>query len=363
MTRSKIEWTDRTWNPARGCSRISAGCVNCYAERQAARFSDEGQYAHGFVERTTSGPRWTGRVELVESKLLEPLSWTKPSRVFVNSMSDLFHEKLSDADIDKVFAVMALADEQVFQVLTKRADRMREYCSGLLSDARREDINAAMEEVREATGRCTRECAEQIAPPGSTLPRRFRSPLKNVWLGVSCEDQASADKRIPDLLATPAAVRFLSCEPLIGPVDLEYPKTLFPNGPEYCCNGFECGCYGKPIEPPLLHGIDWVIVGGESGPGARPCDVSWIRSIVKQCKDANVACFVKQLGALPTMQCAQCGHTIGRVRSCWVDICGPTHAALVAESQRIRSSKGGSPEEWSEDLRVRQFPDRIEVPK
>lgn len=353
---TKIEWTDRTWNPVRGCSRISAGCTNCYAERQAARFSDEGQYAHGFVERTASGPRWTGRVELVESKLLEPLSWTKPSRVFVNSMSDLFHERLSDTDIDKVFAVMALAPQHTFQVLTKRADRMREYVQALIAGKR--DLSGGIRAARPelswmqsndeafiALGVAARE--NVVATYNWTNAR----PLPNVWLGVSCEDQASADKRIPDLLATPAAVRFLSCEPLIGPIDLRAVKyqdgsALFV-GPR---GGVEWAGAARQL-------IGWCIAGGESGHGARACDISWIRSIVKQCKDAKVPVFVKQLGA--NVECAN-----DRV-SDWLDEVGLSidyvdsgNARFQGDPVRVmlRDRKGGDPGEWPEVLRVREFP-------
>ncbi len=311
-----IEWTDATWNPLRGCSRVSEGCRHCYAEAVAARFSDEGMPYHGLATRTPSGPRWTGTVRLIEEHLADPLKWRKPRRVFVNSMSDLFHESVPDGWIDSIFAVMALAPDHTFQILTKRAERMQQYLS---DPARHRAIVAAMD-----------------MPVWLPAGRRFLRvpenwPMPNVWLGVSVEHQQAADQRIPHLLDTPAAVRFLSAEPLLGGLDI-----------------------GK--HRPGARGLHWVIVGGESGHGARPCETWWIRNILGQCRDADVACFVKQLGAVPTAKCGQCGRTVGNVLGGCVDACGPTHAAMIGESQRIRDRKGGDPSEWPEDLRVREFP-------
>lgn len=265
--RSKIEWTDATWNPTRGCSRVSEGCVNCYAEIMAARFSDPGLWGHGFAEivRKASDPlwldhRWTGKVKLVEDKLLEPLKWRKPRRIFVNSTSDLFHERLHDEDIDKVFAVMALCPQHTFQILTKRPERMREYMTERWAGPhgmKRSHLDS-MVAARHISGRKDFEIKSW--------------PLSNVWLGTSCEDQATADERIPHLLQTSAAIRFVSCEPLLGPIDLR-------RIPE--CDGV---------------GVDWVIVGGESGKGARPMHPEWAFVIRDQCEAAGVAFFFKQWG-------------------------------------------------------------------
>jgi protein gp37 len=193
-----------------------------------------------------------------EDRLDQPLRWTKPRKVFVNSMSDLFHEDVPDAFIDRVFAVMALAPQHTFQILTKRAERMREYMSG----------------------RRTRRGDRAVRPHERRAPRiakgSYSWPLPNVWLGVSVENQHFADERIPLLLQTPAAVRFISAEPLLGPVDLAHWLDDIPSGSRR---------------------LDWVIVGGESGPGARPFDLAWARSIVQQCQAAGVPVFVKQLGA------------------------------------------------------------------
>ena len=227
---TRIEWTDATWNPLRGCSRVSEGCRHCYAEQVAARFSGPGLKFEGIAHRIGGEARWTGKVVLVEEKLTEPLRWRRPRRIFVNSMSDLFHEELPDDAIDRVFAIMARAPHHTFQILTKRAVRLRAYMSA----------------------------------PG-------RAVLPHVWLGVSVEDQAAAEERIPELLAVPAALRFLSCEPLLGPLRLE-------------------SYLGR-------RGIGWVISGGESGPRARPPDPAWFRSLRDQCRAARVPFFFKQWGA------------------------------------------------------------------
>lgn len=291
MSKTSIEWTDMVWNPTRGCSRVSEGCRNCFAERIAARFSRNPEDAfNGFAIMTPSGPRWTGKVELIEDKLTEPLRWHKPRRVFVNSMSDLFHENLAPRYIDRVFAVMSQSPQHVFQVLTKRSWQMREY---MQSDRTRDGID----EAGELFGWCH-----------SNVVGRWPTP--NVWLGVSVEDRAHKT-RIDDLRETPAAVRFLSVEPLledIGELD--------------------------------LRGIDWVIVGGESGPGARTCRIEWIRSIVKQCRDAEVACFVKQFGSNPEEE-----------------VTAPRDGHRWNRRVVLKNRKGGDLNEWPQDLRVREFPE------
>ncbi|MCB9793076.1 MAG: phage Gp37/Gp68 family protein [Alphaproteobacteria bacterium] len=219
-THSKIEWTDATWNPVRGCSKISAGCKHCYAEVFAERWRGipGHPYEQGFDLR------------LVPEKLLEPLSWVQPRMIFVNSMSDLFQTGVPFDYIDHVMDVMELASWHVFQVLTKRAHRMREF----------------------------------------VVERRLGlSDHRNIWMGVSVENKRHGLPRIADLQATPAAVRFLSIEPLLedlGELDLA--------------------------------GIHWVIVGGESGRGARPMQQDWVISIRDQCKAAKVPFFFKQWGGV-----------------------------------------------------------------
>jgi protein gp37 len=244
--------------------------VNCYAEVQAARIVRMGKgkpTAYDGLARTTAAgeARWTGEVWLVPEQLAWPLRKRKPQRIFVNSMSDLFHEKLTNEQIAAVFGVMAACPQHTFQVLTKRARRMREWFewAGRLNlDDLRGLAMGAMKWARDAV----------LVRRGTTWP------LPNVWLGVSVEDQAAADERIPELLRTPAAVRFLSCEPLIGPVSVSAWLEVGPLSRHRSL-------------------LDWVIAGCESGPGARQCDVEWLRSLRDQCASAGVAFFLKQANA------------------------------------------------------------------
>ncbi|ETX26623.1 DUF5131 family protein [Roseivivax isoporae] len=283
---SSIEWTERTWNPIAGCSVVSPGCTNCYAMRMAHRLESMGSAPHyaGTTEMSRGGPVWTGKIGVApERALTAPLHRRKPTVYFVNSMSDLFHEAVPDEVIDRVFAVMALCPQHKFQVLTKRAARLREYMGRRESFGRHPSMVHAA--IMAATGRW------------STPALDLRAwPLPNVWLGVSAEDQRRADERVPHLLATPAAVRFVSAEPLLGPVDLH--QWLHPSGAagqcvsidgDWCHEPGTCSCCRR--------GLDWVIVGGESGPGARPMHPDWARSLRDQCTAAGVAFFFKQWGA------------------------------------------------------------------
>ena len=260
-----IEWTDSTWNPIRGCSRVSEGCRNCYAEGVAVRFSKPGMPYEGLI---ATGGQWNGTIKLVPDLLDWPLRKRKPMRIFVNSMSDLFHESVPDTFIDKVFAVMAIAQWHTFQVLTKRPDRMVAYFADMKKSSDR-GFNVC------SYFGATDEQVDRIA--------RIPSGLPNVWLGVSVEDQATADERIPLLLQTPAAVRWISAEPLLGPVDLG--KHLFV--------GAEGGIDFSYTPRNLLH---WVVVGGESGRHARPMQREWARSLRDQCEAASVPFLFKQWG-------------------------------------------------------------------
>jgi protein gp37 len=303
---SNIEWTDTTWNPVRGCSRVSEGCRNCYAERIAARFSGTTEHPDrpfgGFAVLTDNGPRWTGKVELIESKLFEPLHWKKPRRCFAASSGDLFHENLPDEAIDRVFAVMEVTRHITYQVLTKRAGRMREYMANHW-----------------------RRC-------GSLLKEQGRRPLDNVWLGVSVENQPTADERIPELLRTPAALRFVSYEPALAEVD--FTRFLDPLGEldgfyrsqisKGMFNEDQLGSLRRPI-------LNWGIIGGESGPGARPFNLEWVRNTIRQFEAAGTPLFVKQLGVDPF----------------------DSNRPLIIPGL---DSKGGNWEVWPEDLRVTAVP-------
>lgn len=288
--RTSISWTDATWNPTSGCSRVSEGCRNCYAEAMAARFNKPGQWGEGLATmvRTPDGrsaPRWTGEVRLNEAALDQPLRWRKPRRIFVNSTSDLFHEAVPYEWIDKVFAVMALCPQHMFQILTKRPERMLDYMH------------------------LNRRRAEGIAKhfPGLVGIEivGVRWPLPNVWLGVSVEDEVTAHVRLPYLVATPAAVRFASVEPLLGPLDLNpwlYIITHDDEGILAAADEDEVPAleWREPatIRPDEISQprIDWVIVGGESGPRARPMHPDWVRKIRDQCNDAAVPFHFKQWG-------------------------------------------------------------------
>ncbi len=484
--RTSIAWCDASWNPIVGCTRVSAGCEHCYAERFAHRWRNIEGHALGGLTRPGGG--WNGTVRLNETALDLPLRWRKPKRIFVNSMSDLFHEALTDEQIDRVFGVMAKAFWHDFQVLTKRPERMREYLA------------------RVAGGRYVWKAAQAFPWPSWAMNEINRNglagatwPLPNVLIGVSVEDQATADERIPLLLQTPAAKRFISAEPLLGPVDftrwlgydpvyeagtgrsglrsggarryrdrragpdlargearlgslatsddrapvqegsgrerhgclfddssddrrdsglhgspstrvppLQRPDSsgsdgeprergqegqpageshageLFGSGPPRATSspsrqdGSErraerdgetsrwdgAGDTSPPSggrEPaldrdgvrdlrqdsledraPRTLGLDLVIVGGESGPNARPCDVAWIRSVVEQCKAAGVACFVKQLGARPYSLAGDSLCADGE----------PPVGTFLALRQRA----GSDPSEWPDDIRVQEWP-------
>jgi protein gp37 len=224
--KTSIEWTNATWNPVTGCTKVSAGCKHCYAERVFPR-------VYGKERKFTD-------VVCHEDRLQQPLHWKKPRRIFVNSMSDLFHEDVPNDFLNRLFSnVMEMAERHTFQILTKRAGRMKEYLSWRWGEG--------------------------------------RIPMRNIWIGVSVEDQKTADERIPLLLQTPAAVRFISYEPALAPINLAAVPAP--------------GCYldGFP------DGLHWVIAGSESGPQARDYDTEWFANVARQCEQANVPFFMKQL--------------------------------------------------------------------
>jgi protein gp37 len=329
VAETSIEWTEKTWNPIRGCSVLSAGCTNCYAMRTAHRFSGPGGRYEGLTRaRKSLGPVWTGEVRIVPAKIDEPLRWRAPVRIFVNSMSDLFHESIPEAWIDLVWAVMVLAPHHTFQILTKRPHRMRAY---LTAPDLYDRVLRAAEVLRRERPKLTGVCVENPR----TRPRPW------IWLGVSVEDQKTADERIPLLLECPAAVRWVSYEPALGPVDFDderdwlTPLRLLPapgavGGVPVMVSTTSAGV---PRHAPL----DWIVIGGESGPGARPFDLAWARSTIAQCRTAGTACFVKQLGARPVTD-----H--------------PMEPGALIDA-KTADRKGGDMAEWPEDLRVREYPE------
>ena len=265
--KTKIEWTDATWNPITGCSVVSAGCKHCYAMKLAGTRLQHHPSRAGLTQPSAAGPVWTGEVRFNEQWLRQPMRWSRPRMIFVCAHGDLFHESVPDVWINRVFAVMALCPEHTFQVLTKRAGRMRDY----LSHSHR----AAL--VREHAIALCGEYIEWIT-----------WPLPNVWLGVSVENQAAADERIPLLLDTPAAVRWVSAEPLLGPVDLSRWLDLIQ---------YEDGApWGRRNIGHLHDMLDWVVIGGESGQYARPMHPDWARYLRFQCEATGTPFFFKQWG-------------------------------------------------------------------
>ena len=362
---SKIEWTTHTFNHVEGCTKVSAGCAHCYAESQAKRFG-----------RVKWGPESAGGTRRVasESYWHQPVNWNRKAeeaadrfehfqngggtgnakpperpRVFCASLADVFedwqgpmvnsqgcrlwrHEATGN-----LYPQVHSTDEAMIaaggRLLTM--DDCRSRLFQLIDDTPNLDwliLTKRPENILRmipphayhgcTTGDCPHDNQKDCDPEAY-----YRD---NVWIGTSVEDQLAADTRIPHLLKVKAAVRFLSMEPLLGKVDLGYPETLFPKGPQYCCSGRECGCGGGPCEPPLIYGISWVILGGESGHTSRECSTSWITDVRDQCKQYGFACFIKQLGAKPTW------NTLPLIQ--------------------LNDKKGGDWAEWPEHLRVREFP-------
>lgn len=292
--KTKIEWTEATWNPVTGCSRVSAGCANCYAETVAHRFDGSKAYPNGF------------KVTLRPERLDQPLRWKRGRKIFVNSMSDLFHEDVPFEYIAAVFGVMAAAPQHTFQVLTKRPERMLEFFDWAKATGDRWGEFGGMEGPMRAIWEAVN------GEHGAQIPDRFAKddeagilvggednwPLPNVWLGVSVENQAAADARISLLQHAPAAVHFLSCEPLLGPVNLERVDYRSADGsfPEQWRDPLNARNRYGVTWMAARSGIDWVIVGGESGPRARPMHPEWARGLRDQCAAARVPFFFKQWG-------------------------------------------------------------------
>jgi protein gp37 len=342
MNKTAISYCDFSWNPIRGCARVSPGCQSCYAEAIAARFSG-GPYVcgelgdptapfHGIATMTPAGPRWTGDVRLIEAKLDEPLRARRSAEkflrqhgrkpiVFVEDMGDLFYERVPVEWQDRVFAVMREADWFDYLVLTKRAEEMAEY---VLDGERFAYVNPSgcgclCHEGCDNTGGC--EHCEDV----------HVWPLPHVWLGVSAEDQQRADERIPHLLKLADAGwrTWISAEPLLGPINLD-------------------GVWGYPGSADGALLARWPVhalaIGGESGHGARPCQVEWIESLVSQAQAAGVKCHVKQLGSKPLIDRVTAPLGIGPQRDWWV---------------KLRDAHGADPSEWPERLRVREWPESL----
>jgi len=263
---SKIEWTNKTWNPIVGCSKCSPGCDNCYAEKMANRLAcmsvkddrsemfrvdSKGKYA-----MVTNNGKWNGKTFFSEIDLNKPYQWKKPRMIFVCSMGDLFHESVPFEWVNQVMAIIAICQQHTFQILTKRPERMKQYFAPIGGTTRRDWV------------------ASKMARKLNVSTLKFPDwPLPNLWLGVTAENQVMADKRIPILLQIPAAIRFVSVEPMLGPVDI-HPHGLSPD---------------RPL-------LDWVICGGETGHNARPIHCIWVQALKEQCRLANVPFFFKSWG-------------------------------------------------------------------
>ncbi len=310
---SAISWTTHTFNPWVGCVKVSPGCDHCYAEAYDARFR------HG----ESWGP---------EGKRDQTKSWSKPiawnlaagaagvrHRVFCASLADVFEDNARrplDAMRAELFRLIVRTPSLDWLLLTKRPGNIMRHVKKAF------DLLCVREDIKRTEFAVTMQTCDVL--------RGWigGSPPANIWLGCTAEDQKHAELRIPQLLKAPARVRFLSCEPLLESLDLEYPERLFPDGPAYCCDGRECGCYGKPTDPPLLYGIHWMIVGGEStqpNHPARPFSPEWARALIKQARTIGCAPFVKQMGSRP-------------------------------EGLTLVDRAGADPNEWPADLRVQEFP-------
>jgi protein gp37 len=356
--KSKIEWTEATWNPITGCSVVSRGCRNCYAMKLAGGRLRHHPSRTGLTDDSKAGPVWNGKVRLNEDWLELPLRWKRPRHIFAVAHGDLFYEQVPDEWIDRVFAAMALAPQHTFQVLTKRPARMRAYLvdphvndrvgyqMAVLSD---EADHRGIEHEHPGWMHYNR-------PEGGDM-----EPLPNVWLGASVEDQATANERIPILLDTPAEKRFLSCEPLLEAINLRHLEYGVHD------DFSDCGGHPDPVYPSSSVGVgytdaltgeywggtrtpdgrdqdwevgyrtpalDWIIAGGESGPKARPSHPSWARSLRDECEAAGVPFFFKQWGEwLPYTQFADAGidddpeatrfATMEWVRGRWEDVGRP----------------------------------------
>lgn len=281
---SNIEWTGQSWNPIVGCSIKSTGCKVCYAMPMAARLAAMGieQYK-GLTEKTKTGAVWTGKIAFAKSVFEAPLKRKKPETYFVNSMGDLFHEDVPFAWVDKVFAVIALCPHHIFQILTKRSDRMLEY----MRQERCDEINSHAGELMD-----WQEMPEVSWPPA------------NAWMGVSAENQDRWDERVPDLLKTPAAIRWVSVEPMLEHINAQQiflkdeERIVEPLTGDWQDGVVDAGDRLVGVDSKYGSGpkVDWLVCGGESGHRARPFKTEWMQSLLEQAKASGTAFFAKQTG-------------------------------------------------------------------
>jgi protein gp37 len=321
---SSIEWCDASWQPVLGCTRVDHRCDNCYAIGVVHRgMSEQHRGLTKLRPKNASRPGmdWNGTVRLQPDKLSEPLRWKRARRIFVCSLADLFHEKVPFEYVAAVFGVMAACPQHTFLVLTKRPERAHEFFAWA-------STRSNGEAVMEPDFKCHVHAWETLRSPFE----RTGWPLPNVHLGVSVSDQKTADDAIPKLLQCPAALHWVSAEPLLGPIDLT--QSVAPGWP------------GQRKPGPRL---EWIVVGGESGPRARPCAMEWIDAIIGQCQTAGVPVFCKQLGSV----------VVSEERT--VD--DPDDQKFFGLKDRwawcagFRNGKGADPEEWPEDMRIRELPE------
>ncbi|MFN3200065.1 MAG: DUF5131 family protein [Bradymonadia bacterium] len=345
MANTKIQWSDRTWNCLIGCSKVSQGCKHCYAERQAPsvlrRLRTTAKSPRGLatvdayeqaLDLSGETPRWSGCAVPMLHKLFEPLTWRKPQLVFVNSMSDVFHPSVPFEFISAMFGVMAAASHLTFQILTKHPERALEWHRWVVNT--NENYNPLLESVFWALQHEQRlsekfDCSMPMHRHKSADPDG-PWPLPNVWIGVSVEDQITAEQRIPQLLKLPAHVRWVSFEPALEYVDFWPWISKDDSRLEWITTGGEGGPKDLPSIPEDDPRLDWIVVGGESGSKARPFCLSWAASVIYQGQSHGVPVFVKQLGAHP--------------------------AEIIAKGHKLKDCHGGDPREWPAGLNVRQFP-------
>lgn len=311
-----IGWTDATWPVVEGCDYDSPGCTNCYAPGVIWRLAHNPNPKvsgplQGLVEKRGTTPIWTGKIALRYDRLEWPLEW-KACRIFVPSLGDPFHEDVPDAFRDQIFAVMWLTPEHTYQVLTKRERNLDRY----MNDP------AMPERVLEAARAIARRLPRLIGKFLEATDYLFNVP-RHIWIGVSVEDQERADRRLPWLLKTPAALRFISLEPMLGPVDLK----------PFLWKESVASCRHETRRDLGLPSIDWVIIGGESGTKARPCAIEWQHRVELQCEAAGIPLFRKQLGTRPTI-----------------------NGKLIGEAEARGWGKGADPTRWPSNLRTQQFP-------